>query len=61
MEQDQKDEKNLMSLYSSKYNAKRVGQSTTMVIADEDGDALIAKYLEPAKEKKDEQEREKTS
>jgi len=54
MEQDKKDEKKLMSVYSLKYNAKRIGETTTMVIADEDGDALITKYLEPAKDKKDE-------
>lgn len=54
MEPKKEDEKRLMILYSSKYNAKRVGEGTTMVIADEDGDALIAKYLGPAKEKKDE-------
>lgn len=61
LEQDKKNEKKLMGVYSTKYNAKRLGQGTTMVIADDDGDALIAKYLEPAKEKKDEQERDQTT
>jgi hypothetical protein len=45
MEQNKENEKKLMGLYSSKYHAKRIGESTTMIIADEDGDALIAQYL----------------
>jgi hypothetical protein len=57
MEQNKEDEKKLMSLYSSKYHAKRVKQSTTMVIADDDGDTLIAQYLQPVKDKKDGQDK----
>ncbi len=45
MEQDKEDEIKLMSIYSSKYHAKRIGNTTTMVIVDDDGDALIAEYL----------------
>jgi hypothetical protein len=58
MEQDEEDEKKLMSVYSSKYHAKRIGD-TTMVIVDEDGDALIAEYLKPPEDKKDGQDKNK--
>jgi hypothetical protein len=44
LEERKEDEIKLMTLYSSAYNAKRWGD-TTMVIMDEDGDALIEKYL----------------
>ncbi|WP_198952506.1 hypothetical protein [Mucilaginibacter sp. MD40] len=56
MEEKKEDEKKLMSVYSSKYYAKRFGD-TTMVIADEDGDALIAEYLTPPKDSKDGQDK----
>jgi len=44
MEEKKEDEVKLMALYSTKYNAKRWGD-TTMVIMDEDGEALVKKYL----------------
>jgi hypothetical protein len=44
MEEKKEDEVKLMALYSVKYNAKRWGD-TTMIIADEDGEALVKKYL----------------
>jgi hypothetical protein len=50
-EERKEDEIKLMGVYSSKYHAKHKLGSTTMVIADEDGDALIAKYLEYGKSK----------
>jgi len=56
MEQNKEDEKKLMSVYSSKYHAKRIGD-TTMLIADDDGDALVAEYLTPLKDKKDGQDK----
>lgn len=56
MEENKEDEKKLMSVYSSKYHAKRFGD-TTMIIADDDGDALITEYLTPPKEKKDGQDK----
>ena len=56
MEQHKEDEKKLMSVYSSKYHAKRIGD-TTMLIADDDGDALVAEYLTPLKDKKDGQDK----
>lgn len=37
----------LMALYSTKYHAKR-WDGTTMVIMDEDGEALIREYLPEA-------------
>jgi hypothetical protein len=45
LEQDPENERKLMSLYSRKYHAKRIGKTTTMVIADEDGERLKEKYL----------------
>jgi hypothetical protein len=44
MEEKKEDEVKLMALYSVKYNAKRWGD-TTMIIVDEDGEALVKKYL----------------
>ncbi len=45
MEENKADEIKLMSLYSSKYYAKR-WDVPTMVIMDEDGEALIRDYLD---------------
>lgn len=56
MEHNKADEVKLMNVYSSKYHAKRIGD-TTMLIADDDGDALIAEYLTPLKDKKDGQDK----
>lgn len=44
LEEKKEDERKLMALYSKSYNAKSMG-GTTMGIMDEDGDALIKKYL----------------
>lgn len=45
-EERKEDEIKLMAVYSGKYNAQLlVPGGTTMVIADEGGDALIEKYL----------------
>ncbi len=44
MEKEKEDEEKLMSMYSNRYGAKRVDE-TTMLIHDEDGHALIDKYL----------------
>jgi len=44
MEENAENEIKLMSIYSSKYNAKR-WNGTTMVIMDDDGEALVNKYL----------------
>ncbi|WP_426668352.1 hypothetical protein ACPPVU_19520 [Mucilaginibacter sp. McL0603] len=44
MEEKKEDEVKLMALYSTKYHAKRWG-GTTMVIIDEDGEALVKEYL----------------
>jgi hypothetical protein len=53
MEQDKEDEKKLMSVYSSKYHAQHIKDTTTMVIVDEAGDTLIAEYLTTPEDKKD--------
>lgn len=45
LEEDPVEEKKLMRMYSSKYNAKRFEKSTTMYITPEDGEALIERYL----------------
>jgi hypothetical protein len=45
-EADKMDENKLMALYSSQYKALRLQGTTTMVIAPEDGEKLIEKYLE---------------
>ncbi len=45
MEENKADEMKLMTLYSSKYHAKR-WDDTTMVIMDEDGEALVREYLD---------------
>jgi hypothetical protein len=45
LEEKKEDEVRLMSNYSSRYGAKRVGDTTKMLIADDDGHALIEKYL----------------
>jgi len=52
LEEKKEDEVKLMSLYSTKYNAKRWGD-TTMVILDDDGEALVEKYLHPKSKKED--------
>jgi hypothetical protein len=44
MEENKENEVKLMALYSAKYNAKR-WRDTTMVIMDDDGEALVNKYL----------------
>ena len=44
-EEKKEDEIALMSLYSSKYNAYRLGNSNVMVIYDSDGEGLINRYL----------------
>ena len=44
MEKSEADAIKLMALYSSKYHAKR-WDGTTMVIMDEDGEALLKEYL----------------
>jgi C4-type Zn-finger protein len=45
LENKEEDTNKLMTVYSRKYNAKRRRATTTMVIADEDGERLVAKYL----------------
>jgi hypothetical protein len=45
IEQDKADEVKLMALYSTKYNALRFGESTTMVIPPIGGEKLINKFL----------------
>lgn len=44
MEENQEDTEKLMKNYSTRYNAKRIGV-TTMLIVDENGDKLVEKYL----------------
>lgn len=44
-EEQKKDEVKLMTLYSQKYNAVRIENSTTMVILPEGSEKLINKYL----------------
>ena len=39
------DEIKLMALYSTKYNALRYGETTTMVIPPEGGEKLINEFL----------------
>lgn len=46
LEEKKEDEVKLMALYSKKYNAVRINNSTTMVIYDKAGEALIEKYLQ---------------
>ena len=46
LEADKKDEERLMALYSREYKAQRISGTTAMVIAPEDGEALIEMYLE---------------
>lgn len=48
MEENKKDEIKLMTLYSSKYHAKR-WDGTTMVIMDEGGESLVREYLSEEK------------
>ena len=45
MEEDPKDEKKLMQIYSGKYGALRIGGTTTMVIEPDEGEKLITRYL----------------
>lgn len=44
-EENKEDEKKLMTLYSTKYNAYRMGTSTTMIISPEGGEKLINEFL----------------
>lgn len=46
LEEKKEDEIKLMALYSEKYNAARINNSTTMVIYDKAGEALIERYLQ---------------
>ncbi|MFT6868246.1 MAG: hypothetical protein ACJA08_003096 [Cyclobacteriaceae bacterium] len=45
LEESQEDEIKLMAVYSSKYNALRFGDTTTMVIPPEGGEKLINEFL----------------
>ncbi|MBC9915162.1 hypothetical protein ICL55_32280 [Chitinophaga varians] len=45
LEEQEENERKLMEVYSTRYHAKRIGTTTTMVIADEDGEKLVEKYL----------------
>lgn len=45
LEKRSQDEKKLMLLYNQRYNAKLIPGTSTMVIADDDGDRLIEEYL----------------
>jgi hypothetical protein len=45
LEENSEDEIRLMKLYSMKYKAFRLANSTTMAIYDADGDWLVQKYL----------------
>ncbi len=44
-EEEKENEIKLMSLYSTKYNALRYGETTTMVIPPEGGEKLINEFL----------------
>jgi hypothetical protein len=44
LEKDPANTKKLMQMYSNKYNAKKMDDST-MIIYDDDGDALIERYF----------------
>lgn len=44
-EENKEDEKKLMLLYSKKYKAQRIENTTTMIISPTNGEALIEKYL----------------
>lgn len=56
LEEKKENETKLMALYSSKYHAKRLGNTSTMIIIDEDGEALVKEYLQKDKKQKDGQE-----
>lgn len=45
LEESEENEIRLMSLYSLKYKAMRIGNSTTMVISPENGELLINEFL----------------
>lgn len=45
LEENVEDETKLMELYSTKYNAVRLGESTTMIIVPEGSERLIDEYL----------------
>ncbi len=45
MEASEEDQNKLMALYSRKYKALRMANTTTMIIRPEDGEKLIEKYL----------------
>jgi len=49
-EERKEDEIKLMTLYSTKYNAYRLGDSNIMAIYDADGEELIKRYLNHGKE-----------
>jgi hypothetical protein len=44
-EESKKDEQTLMTLYSKKYKASRIPQTTTMIIEPKNGEKLIEQYL----------------
>jgi len=44
-EERKENEIKLMALYSTKYNAYRLGNSNIMAIYDDDGEQLIKRYL----------------
>lgn len=44
-EEKEEDEIKLMAVYSKKYKAVRIDKTTSMIIAPEDGEKLIEKYL----------------
>lgn len=48
-EESEEDALKLMSLYSRKYRAQRLANTTMMLISPEDGEQLIATYLEGKK------------
>ena len=45
IEEEKEDEIKLMAIYSTKYNALRFGETTTMVIPPEGGEKLINEFL----------------
>lgn len=45
LEENKDDEIKLMALYSKKYNAMRLGETTIMIISPENGEKLIEFYL----------------
>jgi hypothetical protein len=45
LEETEEDQLKLMSIYSSKYFAQRLGNSTTMMIEPNGGEKLMDQYL----------------